>query len=218
MGRTGTVALALVGLSIVRLAVLRRGIVVRLIRSIDRRGGLFSPRAASAYAAGAPRLFRGLYRRAADDIVAAIGDRAATIVDVGSGPGDLVRELAGRLPAARIVGVEPADAMREIAVAGGGVFVAGSAEALPFPDASLDLVVSTLSAHHWPDPTSALRELDRVLRPGGEARIYDVRFAAYSPAELGRFAAAAGLEPGRISRMVLPGRLIRPFVLIRLSA
>lgn len=200
------------------LAFAQRGAAVRLIRSIDRRGGLFSPRAAGAYAAGAPRLFRGLHRRAADDVVAAIGDRTATIVDVGSGPGDLVRELAGRLSAARIVGVEPADAMREIATARGGAFVAGTAEALPFPDASLDLVVSTLSAHHWPDPTAALRELDRVLRPGGEARIYDVRFAAYSPAELDRFAGVAGLDPGRITRTVLPGRLIRPFVLIHLTA
>jgi SAM-dependent methyltransferase len=36
------------------------------------------------------------------------------------------------------------------------------------------VVVSTLSAHHWPDPATGLAEIYRVLRPGGVARIYDL--------------------------------------------
>jgi ubiquinone/menaquinone biosynthesis C-methylase UbiE len=214
MRRIITIAVALAMLDAVR-----RGLVVRAIRAVDQRGNLFAPRGARLYAALSPRVTRGIHGRVVADVVELLGsDATATVVDVGAGPGDLVRGLAARLPAAHVVGVEPSDAMRAVAAERGNSVLAGSAGALPFPDASVDLVVSTLSAHHWPDPAAALRELDRVLRPGGEARIYDVRFAAYSPAELGRFASAAGLEPGRISRTVLPGRLVRPFVLVRLAA
>lgn len=46
---------------------------------------------------------------------------------------------------------------------------------LPHPDDSVDLVVSSLSMHHWPDVPAGLREIQRVLRPGGQAWIYDVR-------------------------------------------
>jgi ubiquinone/menaquinone biosynthesis C-methylase UbiE len=53
--------------------------------------------------------------------------------------------------------------------------------ALPWPDASLDVVVSTLSAHEWPDPVAAAAELARVLRPGGRLMIYDFRFVRLGP-------------------------------------
>jgi len=46
---------------------------------------------------------------------------------------------------------------------------------LTFPDRSFDLVVSTLSMHHWSDPAAGLAEIGRVLRPGGRALIWDFR-------------------------------------------
>lgn len=52
-----------------------------------------------------------------------------------------------------------------------GEVVHGDAEALPFPDASFDRVSSNGVLHHTPDIARALREIHRVLRPGGEARI-----------------------------------------------
>jgi SAM-dependent methyltransferase len=47
--------------------------------------------------------------------------------------------------------------------------------ALAFPDASFDLVVSTLSMHHWADPAAGLAEIGRVLRPGARALVWDFR-------------------------------------------
>ena len=47
--------------------------------------------------------------------------------------------------------------------------------ALAFPDASFDLVISTMSMHHWADPTAGLTEIGRVLRPDGRALIWDLR-------------------------------------------
>jgi ubiquinone/menaquinone biosynthesis C-methylase UbiE len=50
-------------------------------------------------------------------------------------------------------------------------FLVGDVASLAFPDRSFDLVVSTLSMHHWADPTAAVAEIGRVLRPGGGARV-----------------------------------------------
>ncbi|MFJ4235075.1 class I SAM-dependent methyltransferase [Serratia nevei] len=50
----------------------------------------------------------------------------------------------------------------------------GVAESLPFEDAGFDLVISRYSAHHWHDVGQALREVRRVLKPGGRAIFMDV--------------------------------------------
>jgi ubiquinone/menaquinone biosynthesis C-methylase UbiE len=50
----------------------------------------------------------------------------------------------------------------------------GYAETLPFADASFDVVISRYSAHHWHDVGQALREVKRVLKPGGVMIIMDV--------------------------------------------
>ncbi len=49
--------------------------------------------------------------------------------------------------------------------------VVGVAESLPFPDSTVDLVVSRGSIFFWNDPVQGLREVQRVLRPGGKAYI-----------------------------------------------
>jgi ubiquinone/menaquinone biosynthesis C-methylase UbiE len=54
-------------------------------------------------------------------------------------------------------------------------FLVGDVAALAFPDGSFDLVVSTLSMHHWADPTAGLAEIGRVLRPGARALVWDLR-------------------------------------------
>jgi SAM-dependent methyltransferase/YHS domain-containing protein len=57
-------------------------------------------------------------------------------------------------------------------------FEVGDVAALPLSDEEFDGVVSTLSLRHWSDPASGLAEIHRVLKPGGEARIYDLAHSA----------------------------------------
>ena len=202
----------------------RSGAAVRAFRAVDQRSGLFAPRGARLYARFAPRILDGLYERATRDVVSLVGHRPEpTVVDLGTVPGDLALRLARSLPAARVVGVEPAATMRELAAARVPVsgpanisFVAGDAGRMPLVDGSADVVVSTLSMDHWPDPAGSFAEIARILRTGGEARIFDVRFAAYSAPELRTFAARAGLDPTFVTRAVLAGRVVRPYVLVTL--
>ena len=103
--------------------------------------------------------------------------------DLGCGPGQLVIELARRSPGLHVTGIDLSDEMitrgqdnaRRAGVADRVSFRQGDAQQIPFPDASLDLVVSTLSLHHWSDPVAVLDEIARVLRPGGSFLVFDLR-------------------------------------------
>jgi ubiquinone/menaquinone biosynthesis C-methylase UbiE len=94
------------------------------------------------------------------------------ILDVGCGTGYLLGRLAARAPQAGcLAGIDAAPAMIEVA-AGAATgdrlrFVVGTAERLPWPAASFDLVVSTTSFDHWADQRAGLAECARVLAPGG---------------------------------------------------
>jgi SAM-dependent methyltransferase len=95
----------------------------------------------------------------------------ARVVDLGCGTG-----ISSRLFAARgfdVVGVEPNDSMRERAEAKGGGprYVRGEAVATGQPDASARLVVAA-QAFHWFDVPPTMRELARILVPGGRAAAF----------------------------------------------
>lgn len=119
----------------------------------------------------------------AADIAAAAPD-GARVLEVGCGPGHLSIRLA-RQHGLNVTGLDLDPAMIERARANadrsedsdesGPSFLVGDVAALPFPDESFDLVVSTMSMHHWADPTSGMAEIDRVLRPGASALIWDFR-------------------------------------------
>ena len=194
-------------------------LVIRAIRALDRRGGLASERAAETYAHHVG-LFAGLHRAVEEDLVALVASRPLTVVDIGAGPGDLLAALAPRLPAATLVGVDPAAAMRQLAATRSVMVLDGRAEQLPFADASVDLAVSTLSSHHWDDPVAAFAELRRVLARDGEARIYDVRFAGLGATEARTIARAAGLPAEAVEHRVVDARLFgfRAYSLITLRA
>jgi ubiquinone/menaquinone biosynthesis C-methylase UbiE len=132
----------------------------------------------------ARRLLRGLYRRLAEDIADAAPENG-TVLDIGTGPGVLLVELARRRPDLQVTGIDLSEDMvaaagRNVAQFGGRATArTGDVTDLPFPDRSFDLVVSSLSLHHWDDPAAAVPELARVLRPGGRLRVYDFRFAPF---------------------------------------
>jgi len=126
-----------------------------------------------------------LYRAVARQVLTAL-PRAGRVLDVGTGPGRLLVQLARQRPDARLVGIDPsrdmaAHAIRHAADAGvsGRVdTVVAAAEALPFINDSFDAVVSTLSAHHWADQACAVAEQARVLRPGARLLVVDLRRSA----------------------------------------
>ncbi len=89
-----------------------------------------------------------------------------TIVELGSGTGKFTRALAPL--GAALLAVEPTAGMREVfrrELARVAV-VPGTAEAIPVPDSFADAVVAA-QAFHWFRPRATLREMARVLRPGG---------------------------------------------------
>jgi len=94
-------------------------------------------------------------------------DASAEVLDLAAGTGRLTHELARRF--ARVIAVEPDDAMR--ALISDGEVLAGTAEAVPLGDASVDAVFVG-EAIHWFDARRAVPEMARVLRPrGGFARL-----------------------------------------------
>jgi SAM-dependent methyltransferase len=88
-------------------------------------------------------------------------------------------------------------------------FTVGDVAAMPFEDASFDLVVSTFSVHHWTDARGGFAEVARVLRPGGRALVYDLP-DAWGRFETGAPSLGIGAEalPGaRITTVRWPGRI-----------
>ena len=144
--------------------------------------GMEDPEAARAYGQIAARPQMRLIRRFAARRAIALKSSGKAI-DLGCGPGYLAIELARWAPGLRITGVDLSDEMLaqgganavQAGMEGRVAFRKGDAGRIPFADGSLDLVVSTLSLHHWDDPVAVLREVARVLRPGGAFMIFDLR-------------------------------------------
>lgn len=155
----------------------------------------FDAEASRRYDNTARRWLRGFYRHVAED-VAATAPSGGQMLDVGTGPGLLLLEVARRRPDLQIVGSDVSPDMVARArtnIDGAGVSDRVTTEVadvtnLPYDAQRFDVVVSTLAWHHWPRPADAANELARVCRPGGEVRIYDFWFATKVPtvAELER--------------------------------
>jgi ubiquinone/menaquinone biosynthesis C-methylase UbiE len=140
---------------------------------------------ARLYEAVFDRLLGGFYDKVADDIAAVlrrVGPEIPRVLEIGPGPGGLALRLASRMPTLVFTGIDIDPAMVERATeraAAGGfgdrlAFRVGDVADLPFDDASFDLVTSTFSVHHWADAPAGFAEIARVLRPGGQAVVYDL--------------------------------------------
>jgi SAM-dependent methyltransferase len=130
------------------------------------------------------------YETVAQDVVAFCGSSGGRVwVDLGSGTGGLGLALFERLSESALVLMDPdADALRrgldsaqERGFAGQVVAVVGTAESIPLPDASVDVIVSRGSFYFWQDRAQGLREVWRILRPGGRAMIGGGLGSGYPP-------------------------------------
>lgn len=146
--------------------------------------GSFEGASSKRYAFLARGLLRGVYRRIAEDVALA-APPSSSVLDVGTGPGVLLAEIARLRPDLRVTGIDPSVDMITAAnrtIGGFGDRVVariGDVTRLDFPDASFDVVVSSFSMHHWDDVPAAVPELARVLRPGGGLYIYDLEKAPF---------------------------------------
>jgi len=160
---------------------------------------------------------------------------AGTLVDVGCGPGYLVGSINRRFPDARIIGMDISRDMLCMAISnfpdGSIAFCRGDAQALPFPDDGIDFIISTGAFHHWPNGLRSLQEFHRVLSPGGQLLILDLRrdmrrmfywtvklIQAFMPGDIKRVNGAVGsvwssYTPAEMSKLMAES----PFSLWRLD-
>ena len=126
-------------------------------------GALGFDRAAADYEAARPGYPPEAVTRLAGELVIGPGRR---VCDLAAGTGKLTRMLVGA--GADVVAVEPVPGMRAqlAGVLPGVPVLAGTAEAIPLDDGSVD-VVTVAQAFHWFDADAAMAEIRRVLAPGG---------------------------------------------------
>jgi demethylmenaquinone methyltransferase/2-methoxy-6-polyprenyl-1,4-benzoquinol methylase len=118
--------------------------------------------------------------------------RGARVVDLGCGTGDLCRELAAAGHDA--VGVDRSAGMLAAARTDQPL-VRGDAEHLPFPDGSVDGIVSGFALRNVVDLDGVLRECARVLRPGGRFAALDAAVPAHAVLRVGNAAWFRGAVP-----------------------
>jgi ubiquinone/menaquinone biosynthesis C-methylase UbiE len=181
----------------------------------------FNDRAASYEAGRLGQLHRDFADRAVR-VALAVAPAPARVLDVGSGTGYALRQLAAALPGAQeLTGVDAAPDMVRVAREASDDrrvrFIQGAAEDLPLPDAAVDLVISTTSFDHWEDQAAGLAECARVLTPGGHLVLSDLFSPLLVPTLVGarrdkartrgrasRLIAAAGLRDPRWRRLAGP--------------
>jgi ubiquinone/menaquinone biosynthesis C-methylase UbiE len=136
----------------------------------------------------APRYDRSVHQKlmfgpvhdAALSAFSAFGAAPRDILDVGCGTGRLLEAAGRRWGGARLVGIDASEGMiAEARHKHDGdarfTFEKGDASRLPLEDASFDAVFSTVSFHHWGDQAGGLREVARVMRPGGLFVLADIK-------------------------------------------
>ena len=134
---------------------------------------------ASLYEKATRLVIESYYSQVADEVVSRF--KEGTLLDLGTGPGYLPIEIVKRSPFVRCDGIDLSGRLIKMArvnalkagMAERLNFEVGNAAQLPFEDASYHMVISTGMLHMLKDPVKVLRECYRVLKPAGEAWIYD---------------------------------------------
>lgn len=113
-----------------------------------------------------------IYEQMIDELLCSHPGPITSVLDVGCGSGFATAILAKKLPQAQIVGVDLSEQAIIMAIdkyqqLANLQFKVGNAQALAFMEQQFDLVISTGSIKHWPDPAQGVREMLRVLKPDG---------------------------------------------------
>ena len=103
-----------------------------------------------------------------------IGPRDS-VLELGFGPGVIIQRLSKLASAGHIAGIDPSQEMVEQACARNAIAIkdgcvdlrCGSVEHLPFADNAFDKALAINSMQIWPDAAAGLREIRRVMKPGG---------------------------------------------------
>jgi SAM-dependent methyltransferase len=153
--------------------------------------------------------------------------RADVILDVGCGGGKLIRHMAGLAQEGKVYGIDYSEASvaaasgfnRRLVAAGRVDIRHGSVASLPFPEATFDLVTAAETSYFWPDLVENLREIRRVLKPGGRLLLINEAypdkngetrnaqwaelggFPLYSPDEFSAFLTQAGYATVQIDTL-----------------
>lgn len=97
-------------------------------------------------------------------------------LDLGCGTGEIMKLILQADPHKELYGIDLSEKMLAVArskLPNQVKLLSGDSESLPFPDHSFDVVYCNDSFHHYPAPQNVLREVRRVLKPGGKFLIGD---------------------------------------------
>lgn len=138
-----------------------------------------------------PAVLEGHARRGALDSAAYLLPRlhpGMDLLDVGCGPASITADLAEFVAPGRVVALDASPLAIEAARAtlaargllGGVELAVGDTLALPFEDGAFDVVHAHQALQHVDDPVAALKEMRRVVRPGGTVAVRDAVYSAMS--------------------------------------
>ncbi len=117
------------------------------------------------------------WRRTARALSGVLSQPGARVLDICCGTGDMAFALRRQSPQSNITGADFSHAMLVLASAksesAGVQWIEADALQLPFPDQSFDLVTSAFGFRNLADYDAGLREIRRIIRPGGECGILD---------------------------------------------
>lgn len=115
----------------------------------------------------------------ADEITNLAKARTGVAIDLGAGPGSLVRELALRFPQLMVIGLDISLPMTKLAqqrtTIENAVFVVADVHHLPFHTQSVQMIVSHGAMHHWRELARALTEVKEVLADKGFVYLSDLK-------------------------------------------